>query len=436
MCRIQIAWDVTDLHRLLKAEITSQDIADMVQTMQSSIDSDLTTFQLKTHDSHQQQWAETNIYGSLIRETPASILEHCHLTVPLRLCDVIADNDHDSTTTSTPWIVGSRVTSASVRSAIVASLSRTGSDCIDDVQINFPMQPSGASQKFNYYYYLDLLDALQDLKREGLVRGVSARNIPSDQFLFMTQQAGFGHMIITNQLDANLLDPANLLHINESNHDMLLQQQQESTRRPLTVVASPLAGGWLTDRFLDRAIDGSRQLPPVSTRWLKQLSFQERRQWQCGIVESWSLKHCPNNNHDDIRVLWQAYHDKLLSPLQEMAHKHGVSIASVVLRWILQIENVASTTVACRLLPNRHYWDERRRDNQNRAQQLRQVFQFELDDRDMDDLWELSGQIIEKQQQQPVDVDFGEHDWLGQEDHPTMETTSGLFIPGAKRLWL
>lgn len=420
--RIQIAWDVADLPRLDAVEITTRDISDMVSTMQSAMDHGMTTFQLKA--GSQRRWAETNLFASLIRDTPATVLQqHCHLIVPLYLQDAM-----DGSVTR-----GSTVSPKSVRTAVVERLGRMGTDCADNIQIQFPVDATTAGPRIasnsnsvdrmtkaddNASYYLDLLDGLQELQRDGLILSVSARNVP-EQFLRKAQDVGFGNLISTNQVDANLLDPAALRATMIPDRFALPKDQ-----RPWTVVANALAGGWLTDRYLDT---NPRQ--PPTAAWLRSLSLQERCNWENAVVQVWGEKHVKvQSNKREFRSVWEAYHSRLLLPLQQIARKHSVSVASVVLRWTLQQEGVAGTVVACRLLPEHHYWD-RKSSGTSRSRQLREVVCFELDAEDMERLWELSGRTEELPNE-----DFHEQDWL-ESDDGMVAASNGVWIPSGRKYY-
>lgn len=405
--RIQIAWDVADLPRL-DAEVTSRDIAAMVVTMQGALDTGMTTFQLKA--GAQRRWAETHLFAPLIRDTPASVLRHGHLIVPLYLQDA----------TNGSVTRGSTVSPRSVRSAVLESLGRTGSNSADNVQIQFLVETpvstpneNGRNRLDDSSYYLDLLDGLQELQRDGLVMSVSARNMP-EQFVRRAQAAGFGEMIVTNQVDANVLDTSALRHPAGIPHRC---SGPSSGEAPFTVVAGALAGGWLTDRYMD----ANPRQPPTAA-WLRSLSLQERCNWENDVAQSWSMAHVKGERKASFRPLWEAYHTRLLLPLQEIARKHNVSVASVVLRWTLQLEDVAGTVVACRLLPEQHYWDRQSRGT-SRARQLREVVSFELDSEDMGRIWELSGRREEKPR-----PGMNEHDGLASNGRRA-GSYDGLFIP-------
>ena len=237
---------------------------------------------------------------------------------------------------------------------------------------------------------------------------VSARNMPN-QFVRTAQRTGFGHLISTNQVDANLLNRSALLPIKISDRFYVPNKE-----RPWSVVASPLASGWLTDRHLNV---NSKQ--PRTAEWLRNMSLQELFAWETSVKPLCGAN--PNSSELAFRCLWENYQSRFLLPLQEISRKHNVSIASILLRWTLQLDHVASTVVASRLLPEHFYWD-RQSSGPARLRQLREVVLFELDEEDMEILRELSGWP----KQLPQDC-FEEQDWL--DDKEDLQSTSnGLWL--------
>ena len=441
-CRVQVAWDVSSLQDGESVQVTQEDVTEMVQTLHRFTDAGFTSFQIKsdnydhaaksTNRPKLRAWAEQNIYGALIRDTPSSVLQqHCRLTVPLCLRDAMASNVE----------IGSKVTYKSTRAAVVESLGRMGSEFVDDLQIQFRPTPTLEEIKYN----LDLLDAVQELQRDGLIRAVSGRNM-SNQFWQQAQRVGLGSLLETNQMDANLLNPDS---IRRTWRDESLREPT-SPPVPWTVVSHPLASGWLTDRWW--YVDTKKQ---SAARLYQDLSTNERDYWKRVVTTGpWARpKHTasPNNNNnnnnnnsdggggeDDFHHWLNYYQQQILAPLQDMAHKHSTSIAAIVLRWTLQMPHVAGTVVTRRLLPEHCFWNLQRHSSQSntssssssperRIQDLRQVFRFELDEQDMERLRELSGPVESNASDSRNDDERST--WLFQDpqDHAPLE--SGLLIP-------
>jgi Aldo/keto reductase family len=217
---------------------------------------------------------------------------------------------------------------------------------------------------------------------------------------------------------------------------------------PRIVAANPLAGGWLTNRYIlhNNPYSMSRQFH--DEEWFHTLSAKEKSNWEANIRREWWTTRPPGRDpsssepsNNNFRSIWDMYQTQLLMPLRDMAQKHSVSIASVVLRYMLQSKSngegdiptlpmISSTVVSCRLLPEHHYWDMDRpyTNGFERIQQLREVVRFQLDDDDMDCLRELSGM----RQRPGTTLQYGDDD--GNEEYHVEESSTGLFIPSRKSL--
>jgi aryl-alcohol dehydrogenase-like predicted oxidoreductase len=426
--RIQVAWDVSE-SRNTNVELSTEDIADMVSVMQNAIDHGLTTFHLKSRPAtlssrsptslrEKRQWTETFLYGSLIRDTPATVLQQCQLVVPLYLSDVM---EHESM-----WQQSQTVSLRTVRSAIVQRLGSMKSESIDNVQIQFPAHTRYNRQSESErppkidasLYYLDLLDALQDIQREGLVASISACSMP-DWLLHQANSVGLSRLIETNQVDGNLLNPKRL-----STSSLYPAGKQSVV--PWTVVSNVLASGWLTDRYA-KELNGKRPPPPAT--WFQSLSTPERASWQSNVAAStWGKAF------SDDTLRWKGFQQQVLPVLVEIARKHRVSVAAVALRWTLQqgLGNVASVAVACRLWPDHVYdWEEQQRHHgesrTQRPKQLRDVLKFALDDEDLALLCEISQVGDTDPEHSTVKDPF--YDENGLMEDGTMTTRNGLLIP-------
>jgi diketogulonate reductase-like aldo/keto reductase len=106
--------------------------------------------------------------------------------------------------------------------------------------------------------------------------------------------------------------------------------------------------------------------------------------------------------------------------MHEIAVKHEVSISTVALRWTLQAQDVAATVVSNRMLSSD---DEDPRVLRDRPKQLRQVFKLDLDDEDMEQLWEVSGRLVPV----PYEGDRDEEELYM--EMMESESKGGLFLP-------
>jgi diketogulonate reductase-like aldo/keto reductase len=447
------------------AEITKEDVCNMVSNMQHAIDHGLTTLQLKPYtDSSKSKQLQYDVYQTLIEQTPKSILEQqSQIIVPVSIDDVLETKD---------FAIKS-ISSKSVRNHVLTLLDRLGTDCLDNIQIRFPNSvdhntrsiTSKMSTKNNHLtskigydvmtaqfdnnqrrvddrYYFDMIYELQELVREGYVRSISSKDLTSTMYQHI--QSNHLHTLFnTNQLDLNLCRITPLIKAQPP-----VGQNSETDTTSITqhtIAANPLAGGWLVDRYFVESHHHLRQKRTPTSAWFRSLSQQEQWNWDQNIVQSWmstrrtkQASSVGASNHD-FGAVWDVYQMELLKPLRDIAMKHGVSVASVVLRWTLQqhehvpTTNAAmsrhsamcsSTVISCRLLPEHMYWDTHRPFTTvtERVQQLREVLRFTLDDDDIEKLWTLSS-YIEPVVPDPIIVNNNYYD-----DNIEV-SSSGLYIP-------
>ena len=279
-------------------------------------------------------------------------------------------------------------------------------------------------------YYFDLIYELQELVREGYIRSITSKDLTNTMYEHI-QSNHLHTLFTTNQMDLNLCCVAPLRNTQHPGRNSFFIPQH-------TVAANPLAGGWLADRYYEPQ-QHLRQKRPTST-WLRSLSLQEQWNWDRNIVQSWmptrrTKRNSVVSNEYDFDSVWNVYQAEFIEPLRVIARKHGVSVASVVLRWTLQqheqvqsnqIRHSAvhsSTVISCRLLPEHVYWDTHRPFTTviDRVQQIREVLRFALDDDDIEKLWECSSHV------EPVSqVSFND---INNYYDEVEELPNGLFIP-------
>lgn len=392
ICRVTVAVDLTNgLDK--DSDYADMDPSQIVGSMQKLLDAGMASFQLKSSSSNRrggtntdassglQEWGQEQIFGRLRKETPASALRNCHMTVPLQIPG--------------PNAAGT-VTAASVRQTVLAALSRTGGDCIDTIQL-LPHSISSSPEQEQSPYALDVLDYLEDLKRQGYVRSVAGKSL---DWRLVREAHRCGFRIDSNQVDGNLLDPTNF-----DNPQQRLACQDLGTK---LLVAGPLAGGLLSGRhYIEQQVAGrqwrrdrkrsspSQQQQQLLSRSRGMLFTRSESHHLDSTLVRWGEQHgCKELCLDDYSLLsatrWKMFQSKLLATLNDIAQKHDVSVSTVALRWTLQTEHVASTVVSCRLASSDNVDPRVLRE---RPKQLRQVFQLDLDDEDMGRLWEVSGRL-------------------------------------------
>ncbi|GKY98392.1 hypothetical protein MPSEU_000796700 [Mayamaea pseudoterrestris] len=346
-CRISVALNIFDGRG-------DQDVepSELVSHMHGFLDSGLTSFKLPSRSNNMHASVEADIVKRFRHDTPAYQLDRCRITLPLE--------------------IPIHMSSISMRNTVLESLHRIGGDEIDCLQLQY---------NEGSLYHLDALDYLQDLVRDGFVRSVGAANFPIS---ILKQAESHRFTVESNEISSNLLDPLGYLAL-----------AKEDTV-PL-ILSSPLAGGLLTDRYF--GIKSRSLFPPNLTN-----NIQDWSHFKTTILK-WKERHDESlNRHlhqardpyadDDTNEMtkalsldaWPTFRTIMLDTIQDIARKHAVSMASVVLRWTLQLDKVAGTVVACRIAPSLNDVAPSKR-----PKQLRQVFMFTLDEHDMERLLRVSG---------------------------------------------
>lgn len=224
----------------------------------------------------------------------------------------------------TKWVPHpGRMTRAIVEGAIGVSLSRMGVDCLDLLQFHW--------WDYADQSYLDALRHLADLQREGKIRHLALTNFDTERLRVI---AGHGIPIVSNQVQYSLID-----------------------RRPEAGMASfcgehgtvllaygTVLGGLLSEKFLDRPEPSRAQLATASLQKYKRM------------IDAWGG--------------WGLFQE-LLAVLKDIAFRHGVGIANVGTRYVLDRPAVAGVIVGARLGVAEHIADNAR------------VFGFALDDPDL-----------------------------------------------------
>ena len=223
----------------------------------------------------------------------------------------------------TKWVPKpGRVAKAGVRAAVERALQRLRTESIDLLQYH----------AWNYAdpSWLETLYDLQDLKREGLVRQLGLTNVDTAH-LRMVRASGIE--VVSNQVSFSLLDQraaAGLATYCAASGVRLLAY-------------GTVAGGWLTERWLG----------------------QPEPDWE--RTGTWSMMKYGRF----LRVAggWDAL-QRVLAATQRVASRHGVSIANIATRCILDQPGVAGVIVGARLGERAHIEDTGR------------LFSFTLSDAD------------------------------------------------------
>ncbi len=215
---------------------------------------------------------------------------------------------HDAVQLFTKWVPKPGPTSRDdVRKAVQTALDRLCSDRLDLLQFH----------AWNYAdpSYLDSLSYLQELKDEGLIRHLGMTNVDTDH-LRMILNSGID--LVSNQICFSLLDQ-------RAKTNGMLELCAEHN---VTILAfGTIAGGFLTEKWFE----------------------QPEPNWEA--LETWSQMKYGRF----IREAggWAAL-QKLLTVVHRVAERHGVSMANVACRYILDQQAVGGIIVGARLGISEH----------------------------------------------------------------------------------
>jgi aryl-alcohol dehydrogenase-like predicted oxidoreductase/enamine deaminase RidA (YjgF/YER057c/UK114 family) len=201
------------------------------------------------------------------------------------------------------------VTPADVREAVERALTRMRSTAIDLLQFH----------AWNYAdpSWLDALFHLQDLKREGLIRHLGLTNVDAPH---LNMVLASGIEVVSNQVHCSLLDQraaGALADVCRARGVKLLAY-------------GTVAGGWLTEKWLGAA----------EPDWEKTGTWSQMKYGRFMRVAGG----------------WDAL-QRVLRAAKAVADRHGVSIANVASRFILEQPAVGGVIIGARLAEREHIAD-------------------------------------------------------------------------------
>ena len=196
-----------------------------------------------------------------------------------------------------------------VRAGIQRSMDRLKTDRIDLLQLHWWV--------FEHPAYLDAMRELSRMQAEGKIGHLGLTNFDTDHLHLLVKQ---GHRIATNQVCFSLLD-------RRAGEEMTAFCLANGVK---LLAYGTLAGGLLTEKWLDKP-------EPVSG----DISDWSKMKYQRFVAQigGW-------------RVL-----QGILEALAKVARKHGVSIANVATRWVLEQPAVGAIIVGARLGESEHRAD-------------------------------------------------------------------------------
>jgi aryl-alcohol dehydrogenase-like predicted oxidoreductase/enamine deaminase RidA (YjgF/YER057c/UK114 family) len=218
------------------------------------------------------------------------------------------------------------VSMADIRAAVQRSLDRLQVEQIDLLQFH----------AWNYAdpSWLDGLFGLQQLKEEGLIRQLGLTNVDTAHLRMVVR---CGIEIVSNQVCYSLLD-----------RRAGAEMSRFCSENNIKILAfGTMAGGFLTEKWLGQAEPRQDELPTWSQNKYKR--------------------------YIDTAGGWEVY-QQLLATLNRIAQKHGVSMANVAGRAILDNPAVGGIIIGARLGKSEHIRDNLR------------LFHFSLDESDREEL--------------------------------------------------
>ncbi len=162
--------------------------------------------------------------------------------------------------------------------------------------------------------YLDAMSRLQELRDEGKIRHLALTNFDTEH---MGRIVDHGVQIVSNQVQYSLIDrrPA-------------IRMAQYCRNSGIHLLAyGSLCGGLLSERYLDQ--------PEPMRPMLNTASLSKYKQ----MVDVWGG--------------WELFQE-LLQALKKIADKHGVSIANVAVRYVLDQPAVGGVIIGARLGASEH----------------------------------------------------------------------------------
>ena len=193
-----------------------------------------------------------------------------------------------------------------VEDAVGVSLRRMGTERLDLLQFHW--------WDYGDARYLDALRHLADLRDEGKLRHLALTNFDSERLAVIT---GHGIRVVSNQVQYSLVDrrPEARMAAWCRDNDVAL------------LTYGTLLGGLLSESWLGRPEPGRSELTTASLRKYKQM------------IDAWGG--------------WALFQE-LLSALKQAADRHGVGIANIGTRYVLDRPAVAGVIIGARLGVSEH----------------------------------------------------------------------------------
>lgn len=234
----------------------------------------------------------------------------------------------------TKWVPPpGKMTGAYVRDNIEISRKRMDVKSLDMLQFHW--------WEYSNPAYLDALKFLTDLKEEGKIKTLALTNFDTKRLQIILEN---GIPIVSNQVQHSVVD--------------MRPQKQMAELCQLSgvklITYGTVMGGLLSEKFIDANISIPFAGPPLNTP-----SLQKYKR----MVDAWGG--------------WSLFQE-LLRTLKNVALKHGVSISTVAVRYILDQPSVAGSMIGVRLGLSEHIDDSKA------------IFSLALDDEDRQSIMEVT----------------------------------------------
>ena len=224
----------------------------------------------------------------------------------------------------TKWVPRpGKMTRKLVEDNIDISRRRMKVDCLDLMQFHW--------WEYRDQNYLDALKHMADLQTEGKIKHLALTNFDTEHLKIIVDS---GIKIVSNQVQFSIVD--------RRPEVAMIQFCQQHDIKLFTY--GTVCGGLLSEKYLGKPEPRGGQLDTVSLRKYK------------NMVDAWGG--------------WNLLQE-LLSVLKGIADKHGVSMANVAVRYILDKPAVGGAIVGARLGISEHLADNAK------------VFDLQLDDSDL-----------------------------------------------------
>jgi aryl-alcohol dehydrogenase-like predicted oxidoreductase len=210
----------------------------------------------------------------------------------------------------TKWVPRpTKMTKQLVEKNIDISLKRMGVETLDLMQFHW--------WDYRDKNYLEALHYMTELQQEGKIKHLALTNFDTEHLKIITDA---GIKIVSNQVQFSLIDRRPEVKMVQfcKEHDIKL------------FAYGTLCGGLLSEKYLGQPEPRGGELTTASLRKYK------------NMVDAWGG--------------WSLFQE-LLGILEQIATKHGVSIANVAVRYILDKPTVGGAIVGARLGVTRHLED-------------------------------------------------------------------------------